>query len=352
MRYVIIGNSAAGNAAAQAIRRRDQEGLITIVSEEAHPAYYRPLTASHIYGGVSDETMFWDKARLPKDVNLMLGRQAQSVLAEQRTVILDKGERLGYDKLLLATGARPTRPPISGLEGPGTFVLHSLDDARAIAAATGKAKHAVVLGGGRIGTKVALALHRLGLQVAVVEILPRIVPAQLDGAASGIFGHILERAGIQLYLGQRVTQVERKRGVLRRDEELERVILEDGRSLKADLLVVAVGVSPNLELAQEAGVAVKQGVLVDSHMATNLPDIYAAGDVVETVDLVTGQAMVSGTWTNAVNMGQRAGENMAGGKREYPGALAVFNAMVVADHLVVSLGIIDPPLDSSYVYAA
>ncbi len=346
MRYLIIGNSAAGNAAAQAIRRRDEEGSIIIVSEEACPAYYRPLVASYVYRGVSDETLFWDKARLARDVSLMLGHRVQSILPQEKTVVLNNGERLCYNKLLLATGASPTRPPIPGVEGPGSFVLRSVEDALDMAAATKNAQQAVVVGGGRIGTKVALGLRHLGLQVAIVEMLRHIVPAQLDEAASDIFCHILERKGIQLYLGQKVSQV------VRRNEALEGVILEDSRSLKADLLVVAVGASPNLGLAREAGCAVKQGVLVASTLATNVPGIYAAGDVVETVDLITGQPMVSGTWTNAVNMGHCVGENMAGGKREYPGALALFNAMELADHPVISVGIIDPPRNGYEVYAA
>lgn len=347
MRYVIIGNGAAGNAAVEAIRQQDQWGEVTLISDEPHPAYYRPLLPLLIEGQLADEALLRDELHSPPGVAAHLGQRATAIDAREKNVLLDTGERLGYDRLLLATGASPIWPPITGLEGKGVFVLRRLDDAKGIKATAAGARRAVVIGGGRIGAKSALALRHLGVEVTVVEMLPRIVPQQLDEAAAGIFTQALRAQGIELALGQTVRKVVRRRG-----GEVRGVILEDGRFLNTDLIVVATGVHPNASLARQAGIAIGRGILVDRLLCTNEPDIYAAGNVVETADIVTGEPIISGTWTDAVAMGHCAGENMAGGRREYPGASRLLNAMELAGIPVISVGMIDPPKDGYQTFAS
>jgi len=259
-----------------------------------------------------------------------------------KTVLLDDGQCLSYDRLLLATGSSPARPPIQGLDGPGVFFLRQWDDALAIREAAGQARQAVIIGGGRIGVKCAFALRHLGLEVTVVEMLHWIVPLQFDAVAGDIFNRAVRAQGIKLELGQG------GREIVRQDGQVRAVLLEDGRRLEADLVVVAVGVRPNVELARQAGIQVRHGVLVDKGLRTSAPQVYAAGDVVETTDVATGESIVSGTWTNAAEMGRIAGVNMAGGVAEYDGALGVINALELAGIPVISVGLLEPPAGDGY----
>jgi len=215
-------------------------------------------------------------------------------------------------------------------------------DAQALARAAREAQNAVVIGAGRVGLKAALSLRQRGLAVTLVEQGPRVAPMQFDAAAGAILGQALEAQGIGLCLGQTVAEV--KRG----DRGVEGVVLADARFLAAEVIVAAVGVRPNLDLAQEAGLTVNQGIVVDKHLRTSAPEIYAAGDVAETTDLVTGGRLVSGLWTNAVEMGRLAGGNMAGAALEYPGAWAVFNSLEVAGIPTVAMGLTDPVPVAAY----
>jgi len=355
VRYVIVGNGAAGNAAAEAIRRLDNAGEIVILSDEPHEAYYRPLIPYVIYDGAEAGALFRDERHRPSNVTYYLGKRVEAVRPAEKTVLLSGGEALNYDRLLLATGAGPAFPPIPGLSGPGVWGLRTLDDARGISREAREAGKAVVIGGGRIGTKAALALRHLGLEVAIVEMLPRIIPAQLDEEASRIFVSLLEGEGVKILLGRTVKEVVREKGILStlrgRRDAVRGVVLDDGQRLDADIIIVATGVKPNLSLAEQCGCEVGLGVKVDGNLKTSLPDVFAAGDIVELVDPVTGENFVSGTWTNAVAMGQCAGVNMAGGRQTFTGALNLYNAMELAGHPVISAGVIFPR-DGEEVFAA
>jgi NAD(P)H-nitrite reductase large subunit len=180
--------------------------------------------------------------------------------------------------------------------------------------------------------KSAFALRKLDFSVTVVELLDRLVPQQLDVESSAIFAETVARAGIQVILGNSLAHVERQA------EQIVAVQLSDGRRLPADLLVVGVGVRPRLELALRAGLETAAGLLVDEGLRTSEPDIFAAGDVVETVDLVSGRRFVSGIWTNAVEMGRIAGDNMAGGHSTFRGGFSLLNAMELGGLPVISVG--------------
>jgi len=340
MRHLIIGNGAAGNAAAHAIRRRDPSSEITIVSDEPHAAYYRPLLPYLLHDAPEGQHLFRDSPHLPRDVTVQLGARVQAIAPDEGTIFLDDGRVLAYDRLLIATGASPALPPIDGVPGPGCFALRTLDEAialKASMAAAGPSSRVVIVGGGRIGTKVALGLRHLGMAVTIVEMLQWIVPQQLDAAAAEIFQEALQSQDIEMIFGRTV------RAVHRQDGRMRGVTLDDGLELAADLVVMATGVRPNAEIARTAGLATRRGILVNRFLQTSHPHIYAAGDVVETTDIVTGEPIVSGTWTNAVFMGEVAGENMAGGSREYPGAWGLLNAVELAGIPVISAGLVHPP---------
>ncbi|MFQ5577999.1 MAG: NAD(P)/FAD-dependent oxidoreductase, partial [Anaerolineae bacterium] len=309
MRYLIIGNSAAGNAAAAAIRRFDRAGEVLLLSAEKHPSYYRPLIPHLIDGTKGDDALLRDALHTPPNVAARLNCRVEAIDPAAQTVALAGGETLPYDRLLLSTGSTPIKPDIPGLDRPGVFTLRTWDDALAIRRAAEGTRHAVILGGGRVGMKSAFALRALGLDVTVVELLARMVPQQLDDEGASIFAGFIEQAGIRLRLGQTFRQVVHK------GNRLTGVALSDGTQLPADVIVVGTGVRANAELARSAGLAVGRGVRVDARMRTSDPHIFAAGDVVETTDAVTGETIVSGSWTNAVGMGACAGENIAGGER-------------------------------------
>jgi NAD(P)H-nitrite reductase large subunit len=334
MRHVIVGASAAGMAAADAIRKRDPTAEIVMLSEEPRPPYYRPLIPYLIYDGKPESeivrTHVGDDKGRPYDIRP--GVRAASLDPVKRTLTVGKDAILSYDRLLLATGASAIRPDIAGLNGPGVFTLRTWEDAIGIAAVARGATNAVVLGAGRIGMKSAFALRHLGVGVTVVELLDRIVPQQLDAASAAIFAGAVKDAGIVTILGRTLKKINRHAG------KVSSVVLDDDRKLKADLVVVGVGVHPNLDLAVTGGLSVGRGLRVDERLRTSAPGVFAAGDVVETRDIVTGETIVSGIWTNAAMMGRIAGDNMAGGSATYEGAFGLLNAMELGGLPVISVG--------------
>ncbi|MBI5572742.1 MAG: NAD(P)/FAD-dependent oxidoreductase [Desulfomonile tiedjei] len=343
MRYVIVGNSAAGNAAAGAIRARDPAGQVTIVSEESHPAYYRPLMPFFIDGRVGFRSLFQDEAAAIRDADVRLGARVEEIDPDKKVALLRGGERLAYDRLLIATGASALSPSIPGLvEWAGSYSFRSMADVQAIKDAADKGTRAVVIGGGRVGTKAAMALRRKGLEVTVVEQGDRVVPFQFDHVAAEIVGRALEAWGIRVLLMHTVSRVERRNGVLSCE------LAPGGISLEADLIVTAVGIRPNVGLALGAAATVRNGVAVDRNLRTSLPDVYAAGDVAETTDIITGENIVPASWTSAVEMGRIAGHCMTGGESEYCGTLAVLNSFVLAGVPTVSVGLIQPSDEASY----
>jgi len=357
MRHVIVGSSAAGIAAAEAIRKRDPIAEVVMLSAEPRPPYYRPLIPYLIYGEKPEREMVREPRLMPRNLDVRLNVRATDLDLATHTLILADhstggSETFPYDRLLIATGASPIRPDIPGLDGPGVFTLRTWEDAMNIAKAAGGATHAVVLGAGRIGMKAAFALRHLGVGVTVIELLSRIVPQQLDAASAAIFAEAVLNTGIVTILGHTIAKVNR------RGKRTTSAVLDDGRRLIADLVVVGVGVRPNLELAVSGGLRVNRGLLVDDHLRTRLadgqsaPDVFAAGDVVETTDIVTGESIVSGIWTNAATMGRIAGDNMAGGNAVHEGAFSLLNAMELGGLPVISVGDIHrEPGDGVEVFA-
>jgi NAD(P)H-nitrite reductase large subunit len=346
MRYVIIGNSAAGNAAAQAIRTRDPGGEVTLIGDEARPAYYRPLIPFLIDRERPEADLFRDALHLPQGVTLHLGRRATRINPSDKTVLLDDGEQVSYDQLLLATGSSAVRPPIVGVEGPGVFVLRQWDDALAVRQAAAEARQAVVVGGGLVSMEAAEALLKRSVSVTLVVSSRQILSRTLDDTAAEMVRHQVETAGVRVMTGCNVVEI--RGGV-----EAREVVLDTGQVLPTGLVVIGKGVVPNVELARNTPIAVRRGILVDRYQRTSVAGIYAAGDVAETADIVTGENIVSGTWTNATEMGRIAGENMAGGAAEYEGAFRLLNAKELFGIPVISVGVLEPPPEKGYrVYAS
>jgi NAD(P)H-nitrite reductase large subunit len=346
-RYLIVGNSAGGIGAVEAIRQVDADRPITIVSDEPYPAYSRPEISEYLAGLTTVERMlfrppdFYEK----NGVEPILGVAATRLDLRKRRVELEDGRTLAWDRLLLATGGRPTVPPIPGADREGIFTFTTLADADRIRAAlrpaclpAGQASRAVVIGAGLIGLSLTHALVRLGVPVVMVELLDRPLANALDREAARVVERALRGASVELVFGQTVAEV---LGQPEDDRRVGGVRLQDGRQLSCDILAIAIGVTPRIELAAEAGLRVNQGIVVDRRMATSHPDVYACGDAAEAFDFVHGVERVTPIWPNAYIGGRVAGLNMAGRETVYSGGTGM-NALSYFGLAIVSAGLREP----------
>jgi len=345
-KYLIIGNSAGGIAAAEAIREVDKDGAIAIVSDEPYPAYSRPLIAEYLANGRPLERMLFRPPDFyeTNGIQTLLGERVTGLDFKGRTVKLESGPVLGWHKLLLATGGVPIVPPIEGIGLEGVFKFMTLDDARAIDAFIEQyrmAVGAVVIGGGLIGVSAAEALTRRGVKVTIIEMKDRVLNTILDEEASALEAEAIAAAGVEIITGHTVSSISGNRlgGV-------SGVVLDDGRRLTCQMVVVAIGVRPRLELAAGSGLKVNRGLVVARRMATSQPDVYACGDVAEGYDYVYSENRLTPIWPNAYLGGRVAGFNMAGVKAEYPGGTAM-NSLKYFGVNTVSAGVVVPP-DGGY----
>lgn len=339
MKHVIIGGSAAGMSCAETLRRLDPKCDITIISDEARPFYSRCLTSYYIAGKIGERDMllrdpgFYEARRL----NLVMGKKAVLVDPRKKAVVLDDGSEIPYDRLLLATGGRPKLPDIPGAGKRGVFTLRTWDDAVAISERAKTARKAVVVGGGLIGMKVAGALRDAGLEVRVVVASGRVLSQMLDDEAAAIARRLLEAHGFAIDTRCDVVEIEG-------DDEVRQVRLQDGRRVDADLVVIGKGVDPEVGLAKACGARVGRGIIVDEHLKTSVPDIYAAGDAAEAYDIAWGEPRVNAMWTAATSQGQVAAHNMAGIPTRYPGSVGM-NSIDICGVPFISMGVVSPRRD-------
>ncbi len=335
VRYVIVGGSGAGMAAAGAILELDTKGSITVLSEEPHPPYFRPMIPFLISRekGPSDIMLKGCGAFPSNGVDLRLNSRVAGVNTHDRTVSLAGGDDIVYDKLLIATGSRPVIPPgIEGTETEGVFALRTLAHAESISKRLGSAKQVIMLGAGLLNLKTALEVAKQGLEVTLVEQEMEVLPRLMDSGAGALINEALSSLGIKVMTGRTVTQI------LSNGGGVNSVLLDDGQEIPCQLVCIGVGGEPNVEFLAESGIHMEQGVVADRFMTSNIKDVFTAGDVATTTNPVTGQRIVTGLWTNAVEMGRCAGQNMAGRPTEYPGSFAVLNAAKVGDVPFVSMG--------------
>ncbi|MFZ5591452.1 MAG: NAD(P)/FAD-dependent oxidoreductase [Bacillota bacterium] len=323
-RFVIIGNSAAGIAAAETLRHLEPGAPITVVTEENHPPYSRCRITEVIArrAGLADIGYRSPSFYTGKGIELRQGARVVALEPANRRVILDTQEVMPYDRLLLATGARPAPAGVPGEELAGVFTLRSYDQARAIAQAADQARHAVVVGGGLVGLKAAIALRQRNLRVTVVVKSSHILMRQLDEESAALVEGELTAAGIDFIYGQNPAACSARPGT----NAIESVVLENGREIAANLVLVAKGVRPNSELLRAAGGETGAGIKISRYMETSLPGVYAAGDCVEVTDLVSGRPAPSALWTLAVEQGRYAACNMAGRRKAYPSPLTRLNS--------------------------
>jgi NAD(P)H-nitrite reductase large subunit len=341
-RYLVIGNSAGGVGAAEAIRQVDKEGVLTIVSEESYPAYSRPLISKYLARERTLEGMlfrppdFYDQ----NSILLLSGKKVTHLELDSQTASLNDDEQITWDKLLLAVGGKPIFPKMKGSDKTGVFTFTNLDDAKAVDRFLDNRRKAVVIGGGLIGISATEALVKRGLDVAVVEMKETILNTIVDAQASLMTEETLRQAGVRIITGRTVAEVTGR-------ESVEGVTLDNGDTLPCDLLLVAIGVLPRCELALDAKLGVNRGILVDHLMTTNHPDTYACGDVAQAYDFAYGENRLSPIWPNAHIGGRIAGFNMAGIQTKYPGGTAM-NSLNYFGIDITSAGIATVPSSDGY----
>ena len=336
--YVLVGNGVASTAAIEAIRENDEEGDLSVVSKENHLAYSKPLISYLLGGEVEEEKMLYQDKEFyeENDVDLYLDIKTESVDPEQKTVSLDNGEAVDFDKLLVATGGSPMVPPVEGSDLNGVFTFTEWDDVRAMKEYMDEqnVENIVVVGGGLIGLKTTEALLELGKNVVVVELADRIMASTFDKKASDLLLPVLEKESCKVITEDTVVKILGEDGV-------QGAELKGGGSLDCGMVVFAIGVIPNTEILKGTDVDVDDGILVDKNMQTTDPDIYAAGDVVEIPDMIAGERRPIAIWPNSRRQGDIAGENMSGGSEEYEGSFAM-NSVGVCDVPTISVGLTDP----------
>lgn len=346
MRYLIIGNSAAAVGAVEAIRQYDRQSPITIVADEAHHVYSRPLI-SYLLGGTVDETHMYYR---PEDfyerhhVETMLGVEVARINTSERTASLSGGGQVGYDRLLIATGGKPFVPPLPGANLQGVYTFTTWQDAHRIDRyiEDGRVETALVVGGGLIGLKTTEALIDRGIPVTVAELADRILSTTFDRTASKMAEGFLRQHDVDVRTGTTVEEI------IGRSGRVDHAVLRDGERVNCDLVVFAIGVRPNTGLIPEdAGIEIDRGIRVDRHMRTSVDDVYAAGDCVQAYDLLIDACRPIAIWPNAYRQGYIAGCNMAGVDRRYEGSFPM-NSIEICGVPTISVGLTDPPRDEDY----
>jgi len=318
MTYVIIGAGPAGVIAAETLRSADPRGNIVLLSGEDEPPYSRMAIPYLLTGGIREDGTHLRHSEGHFEslgIDLRTARAA-SVDPDKRDIKLEDGSSLRYDRLLVATGSRPARPPVPGMDLPGVESCWTMEDARRIADAAAAGSRVVLMGAGFIGCIVLEALAARGVELTVVETEDRMLPRMMDDAGAAMIKRWCEIKGVKVLTE---TAVE---SVAAADDGLQ-LSLSGGATLAADLVVCATGVTPNMAFLEGSGVATDSGIIVDDRLRTNKDGIFAAGDVAQGPDFSTGHTAIHAIQPTASEHGRIAALNMAGIDTPYRGSLAL-----------------------------
>lgn len=380
-KYLIIGSSHAGLSALEAIRLRDPDGPVTLITREGHLPY-SPTVLPYLLSGLADPgriSLREETDLAQAGVRFQRGAEVVGLDPGARQVHLATGESLGYEKLLLATGAAPATPPIKGLESIPHYTLRTLDDAQRLLTAMQEARSALVLGAGLIGMHAAQSMAEAGLSVTVIEALPRVLPAYCDEEAAAVLHRAFETGGVRILTDCKVLEA----GVT---DGRWLVTVSRGEELAADLLLVAAGVRPRISFLEGSGLTLEQGIVVDAYMRTNVEGVWAAGDAALGPAFFGSGRRFNGTLPGAVEQGLVAGTDMAGDSElePYPGGMpmntfaffghrgfsagqvlvsggedleiqvfrgeAQYRKLVFSDDILVGVSVLDCPLDPGVFY--
>lgn len=328
MNYVIIGNSAAAVGCVEAIRRIDTKGSISVISREVEHTYSRPLISYWLQGKVGEDKICYRDPDFYEKYNVTqyLGRTAEAIDSSAHTVVLDGGERIPYDKVLIATGSDPFVPPIPGLNGvQNKHTFMSMDDVRAIKPQLQEDSRVLIMGAGLIGLKAAEALHGKVKSLTVVDLAEYPLPSILNAACAAMVQKHIEGYGVDFRFGSGVTRFEG-----------DAAVLASGEVLPFDILLVCVGVRPNISLAKEAGAEVERGIITADTQETSVQNVYAAGDCTESYDVSCDARRILALLPNAYMQGEVAGTNMAGGVASFTDAIPMNAIGFFGFHLITA----------------
>lgn len=331
MRYVIIGNGTAAVGAIEGIRVIDHDNPITVISDEPYSTYGRPLISYFLQGKTTEEKMlryrpadFYEK----NNVQTKFRETVSSVDSANKTVTLQSGETIAYDKLCICTGSRPFIPPMTGLETvQNRTSFMTLDHAKYLKTLLGEAKdkRVLIIGAGLIGLKCAEGIHEKAREITVVDLALRVLPNVLTEVPAALIQKHLEEKGVQFILNDSVAEFAH-----------DTARLKSGKTISFDILVVAVGVRPNIQLAEQAGCLVNRGIVVNDHSATTVSDIYAAGDCAVSHDISANTDRILAILPNAYIQGETAGMNMAGGDRAFTKAIPMNASGFLGLHMITA----------------
>jgi NAD(P)H-nitrite reductase large subunit len=302
--HVILGAGPAGVIAAETIRKHAPQDEITLIGDEPEPSYSRMAIPYLLMGNIDEAGTYLRKSAThfaDLKINVRVGH-VQTVQAATKTVVLDGGETVNFDTLLVATGSRPVTPPIPGIKSEGVHRCWTLADARAIAALAKPGARVLQLGAGFIGCIIMEALAARGVKLSVVEMGDRMVPRMMGPTAGGMIRDWCEAKGVDVFTSTRVESIEPGAPLT--------VTLSNGKTMQADLVISAAGVRPAIGYLENSGITCLLGVLTDEHMQSNVPGIYAAGDCAEALDKVSGKMIVSAIQPNAAEQARVAAMNM------------------------------------------
>jgi len=306
MRIIIVGAGPAGVTAAETLRTFDRAAEVVMLSAEPYPPYSPPAMADHFLTGSTSH--LWRADDWPKrfGVEYRMGVAVAGLEAESHRLRTQAGELLEYDKLVIATGSR-LYAPLEGNDLPGIYNFKSLTAAEELVGRvrSGEARTALIVGAGFIGVEIAVLLRKLGLEVTMLEMLGQVMPRVLDPETAGYVEGVLRGMGVELRLGA-------KGKSFIGNGRADGVLIEDGETLHADVLIASTGVRPNIDWLEGSGLEVGWGVRVDDRLRTTAPDVFASGDVVEAADRLTGERSVNAIFPNAVAQGTVVGLNLAG----------------------------------------
>ena len=339
MKHVIIGNGPAGLVAAETLRRLQPDAEIALIGDESEPPYSRMAIPYFLIGKISDTGTHLRKSHdhyAKERIHLIEGKVV-SVNAKEKQLEFASGERLPYDRLLIATGSHPLRPEVTGMDQPNVHNCWTIEDARSIAAKAASGSRVLQIGAGFIGCIIMEALAARGVKLTVVEMGDRMVPRMMTAKAGAMIKRWVEAKGVAVHCNAGVTRIEAvgtDKGLLGKVVDLVtgtgssagsgmKVSLSTGASLVADLVICAAGVKPNIDFLKGSGITVGRGIAVDAGMRTSVADIYAAGDVTEAPGFHTGQPELNAIQPNAADQARIAAHNMAGGSAASGGSLAI-----------------------------
>lgn len=331
LNVVIVGNGVAGVTAARIIKEKNPETRVSIYTDESYHYYPRPRLYEVLSGEAKPREvyMFSEEWYEKKGINVHLNKKVLSIDIDRTELLLEGGSRIKYDKLLLANGGHSFLPPIKGVEKTGVFTLRTIKDALNIKEFTKTTKKVIIIGGGLLGLEFASSLKKLGQQVRVVELFPRLLPKQLDPDGATILKNRIASRGIDIVLGAKTVEILGK-------ETVSGILLDRGETISGDLVLISAGMRSNTELALEAGIKVNRGIVVDQNLRTSADDVYAVGDAAEF------EGRVYGIIPAALEQASIAAANMLGEEANIYAGTVPSNTLKIVDVELTSMGLVNP----------